>query len=119
MSLEGTPFLFDDLAMLGRTRTTASQVCPLEHEVAINHLASPPSTVRRSSTRPHRYHLFCYGQMLYSASLLAIKRISFVRASRSEALLSMPHAVGRFGIRATLRAWGWRAVQSELGDGIS
>ena len=27
--------------------------------------------------------------------------------------------VGRFVIRGTQRAWGWRAVQSELGDGIS
>jgi len=39
--------------------------------------------------------------MLYSASLLAITRISFVRASRWKALLPMPNDVGRFVIRAT------------------
>jgi hypothetical protein len=36
-----------------------------------------------------------------------------------EALLPSPVGVGRFVIRATQRAWGWRAVQSELGDGLS
>src|SRR5271156_401390 len=30
-----------------------------------------------------------------------------------------PAGAGRFVIRATQRAWGWRAVQSELGDGNS
>jgi hypothetical protein len=39
--------------------------------------------------------------------------------SLREALLPTPVGVGRFVIRATQRARGWRAVQSELGDGIS
>jgi len=30
-----------------------------------------------------------------------------------------PDGADRFVIRATQRAWGWRAVQSELGHGIS
>src|SRR6202040_2685416 len=38
------------------------------------------------------------------------------RASGSEALLPAPDGAGRFVIRATQRAWGWRAVQSELCD---
>jgi len=39
--------------------------------------------------------------------------------SLREALLRAPVGVGRFVIRAHPRAWGWRAVQSELGDDIS
>src|SRR6476659_5211313 len=39
--------------------------------------------------------------MLYSASVLAITRISFVRAFRSEALLPAPVGASRFVIRAT------------------
>src|SRR6476646_11462339 len=39
--------------------------------------------------------------MLYSASVLAITRISFVRAFRSEALLPAPYGASRFVIRAT------------------
>jgi hypothetical protein len=42
-----------------------------------------------------------------------------IQAPRPEALLPAPVGVGRFVIRATQRAWGWRAAQSELGDGIS
>jgi hypothetical protein len=30
-----------------------------------------------------------------------------------------PVGVGRLVIPATQRAWGWRAAQSELGDGIA
>jgi hypothetical protein len=41
------------------------------------------------------------------------------RASAKEALLPTPIDAGRFVIRATQRTWGWRAVQSELGDDIS
>ena len=35
------------------------------------------------------------------------------------ALLQAPIGTRRFVIRATHEAWGWRAVQSELGDGNS
>ena len=36
-----------------------------------------------------------------------------------EALLPAPVGASRFVIRATQRAWGWRAAQSELVGGIS
>jgi hypothetical protein len=58
-------------------------------------------------------------QMVLHANIVAAQCVSLSRASGAEALLPTPVGIGRFVHPSHPRAWGWRAVQSELGDGIS
>ena len=49
-----------------------------------------------------------------SGRVVKIQGSFLIRAPRPEALLPAPDGVGRFVIRATQRAWGWRAASRSL-----
>src|SRR3954447_23997721 len=71
----------------------------------------------QSVTRPPE-QVVCHGDLACAVVIVGLRVLghcpSLTRASAEEALLPTPIDADRFLIRATQRASGWRAVQSEL-----